>query len=365
MYNHNPSIYGSLTLGGYDASRFQANTLNFSMGSDISRDLLVAIQGVTVSGSSSSNLLSNPIYAFINSLVPHIWLPVGACKAFEKAFNLTWDDPTQLYLVDDIQHQKLLRQNPTVTFKIGSGTSGEAVSIDMPYGSFDMAFSSNATKYFPLKRATTTDQYTLGRTFLQNAYVVANYEYFNFSVSQAKYPSTSVPQQLVTLPAKGTPKASSSGLSTGAIVGIAVGGAVVAILAIGGLTWFFCFRKRNKPESQQPSYTPVGGAETYAKAELDATGVQLAEAEGRPIGYELDAANKPPIKPWQNNPAELAANEVAASEVHTPESTPYGTPFITPNPTPGPRPNASPPPTTLQPLNHQQQTWIPQRSLPR
>ena len=204
-YNYHPPVFGSLTLGGFDASRFVSSNLNFSMNGDISRDLLVAVQTITTNlTGSSSSLLSSPIYAYIDSLVPHMWLPLDTCKAFETAFNLTWNSTAQLYLVDDSLHQALLAKNPTVIITIGPSTSGRNVPIEMPYWSFMLNASyllgnNHKLRYFPLKRADKDTQYTLGRVFLQNAYVIANYEFFNFSVHQAKYPDTSVTQQITTL----------------------------------------------------------------------------------------------------------------------------------------------------------------------
>jgi hypothetical protein len=345
MVNHEPPIFGSLTLGGYDAKRLVQNQVKFAMGSDISRDLLVAVQRVT-SSTTSTPLLSTPIYAFINSLVPHIWLPIDACQAFERAFNLTLDPVSNLYVVDDNLHQTLLQKNPTVTFEIGPATSGDNVKIEMPYGSFDLNASyplvkpvGNSTRYFPLRRADNDTQYTLGRAFLQNAYVIANYENFTFSVSQAKYPSTSEGQQVITIPGKGS--ASKSGLSIAVIAGIAVAGGVVGILAIF-LIWWFLVRKRDNKKGQ--TYNPVEPVDPYAKHELDSTGPAIVEADGQQMGHELDSANphgyeldsKHYIKPYEN-PAELPANEVAASEFHTPNSTPLATtPSITPTTTPAP-----------------------------
>jgi len=89
-------------------------------------------------------------------------------------------------------------------------------------------------RYFPLKRADNDTQYTLGRVFLQNAYVIANYEFFNFSVHQAIYPDTSVTQQIITLCPRESCGDSFLGLNTGAIIGIALAAtAVVAIISSG------------------------------------------------------------------------------------------------------------------------------------
>src|SRR6266480_1410924 len=65
-----------------------------------------AVQGITTNSTGSeSSLLFNPIYAYIDSLVPYMWLPLDTCIAFGKAFNLTWNSTLQLYLVDDSLHQ--------------------------------------------------------------------------------------------------------------------------------------------------------------------------------------------------------------------------------------------------------------------
>jgi hypothetical protein len=362
MFNNNPSIFGSLTLGGYDTSRFVQNSVNFSMGADISRDLLVAIQSVT-STTTTTPLLSNPIFALIDSLVPHIWLPLDACQAFEKAFNLTWDDSSSLYLVDGDLHQQLLEKNPTVTFKIGPAVSGDSVSIEMPYGSFDLnasaPFITNSSRYFPLRRAQNESTYTLGRAFLQNAYVIANYENYTFSVSQALYPSTTVQQNIVSIPGKGGPKSGSTGLSIGVIVGIAVAGAVVVICAIIAI-WWCCFKKKAKPD---PYYAvqPVE-SDPWGKTELDATGLTVHEAGGQEYNnrQELeDSAGKPHELGHYYDLVELPVNEIAASEVHTPASSAYNTPSSTP--ANGPR--YHPPPQQHQYQQSQQQQDIrpPQR----
>ncbi|KAI9855176.1 MAG: hypothetical protein M1813_000535 [Trichoglossum hirsutum] len=170
-------VFGSLTLGGYDISRFTPNNLTFPFGIGNSDDLTVGIQSITMSGSDGhdTSLLPNPILAFIDSTIPHLWLPKDACARFESAFGLTWDDASQLYLVNDKLHVSLLAQNPSVKFKLGlTSKGGQSVDIVLPYAAFDLEVGSplvkHSTRYFPLKRAANDTQYTLGRTFLQEAY---------------------------------------------------------------------------------------------------------------------------------------------------------------------------------------------------
>lgn len=104
-------VLGSLTLGGYDSSRFAPNNMSFPFGSDDSRPLIVGLQGIqatnTLHGVMSLLPVGNGILSFIDSTVPEIWLPESACTIFETAFGLQFDPTTNLYLVNDTPHTQL------------------------------------------------------------------------------------------------------------------------------------------------------------------------------------------------------------------------------------------------------------------
>jgi hypothetical protein len=149
--------------------------MSFTFAEDISRDLTVGLQAVSASFlGASHSLLPQGIFTFIDSTVPTIWLPLAACQQFEKVFGLTWDEATELYLVNDTLHTILLNNNATFTFSLeNSATGGPVLNITLPYASFDLSVSwpivANTTRYFPIQRAANDTQYTLGRTFLQEA----------------------------------------------------------------------------------------------------------------------------------------------------------------------------------------------------
>lgn len=145
------------------------------MAGDTTRDLVVALQAISYSGSSQTSLLDNPINIFIDSTDPLLWLPSSACEAFESAFGLTLDNVTGLYLVNDTHHFELLSSAAEVSFQLSDVLDGgETVTIVLPYRAFDLKAENplvkNSSYYFPLKRAANESQYTLGRTFLQEAY---------------------------------------------------------------------------------------------------------------------------------------------------------------------------------------------------
>lgn len=166
--------YAQLIFGGYDSSRFTPNSANFNLASDINRDIVVAVQSIVYSSTTQTSLLPTPIYAFIESTDPNFWLPAEACLAFEKAFGISLDHSTGLYLINTTHYTELTSANPIVTFTLANSIDGgESVSIQLPFNSFALSasypFTPKDTYYFPLKQAANDTQYTLGRTFLQEA----------------------------------------------------------------------------------------------------------------------------------------------------------------------------------------------------
>ncbi len=176
-------MFGSLTFGGYDRSRLVPNNVSLSLAPDISRDLVVGLQSITSTTTSDvitqqKSLLPNSILTFIDSTLPYIYLPTEACYEFEKTLGLSWNSTAQMYWVNDTLHRSLLSKNLSFTFTIAdANTGGSTVQITLPYASFDLEvrypFALDTTRYFPLQQAVNESQYTLGRTFLQEAQVLS------------------------------------------------------------------------------------------------------------------------------------------------------------------------------------------------
>ena len=171
-------VFGSLTFGGSDLTRYEPTDVSFTLAPDVARDLVVGIQGITTrfSNGSMDSVLPSPTLAFIDSTIPWIYLPKDACQMFESQLGITWDDETNLYFVEDAVHQSLLQSQPEFTFTLGNDErSNPTIDITLPYASFDLTAKPplipNVTEdlfYFPLRRGK-EDQITLGRTFLQEA----------------------------------------------------------------------------------------------------------------------------------------------------------------------------------------------------
>lgn len=146
------------------------------MAEDITRDLVVTLQSISYSGSTSRTLLQDPIdNVYLDSTDANLWLPDTAVRAFEEAFGLVLDEDSGLYLVNDTHREKLLDSDARVSFRLSDvkGGGGDTVTITLPFAAFDLMAETplvkSATHYFPLRQAENSSQYTLGRVFFQEA----------------------------------------------------------------------------------------------------------------------------------------------------------------------------------------------------
>ncbi|KAJ8116516.1 hypothetical protein OPT61_g2071 [Boeremia exigua] len=301
-------VTGSLVLGGYDRSRRSDNTLLLSS----SQDLFVGVQSISsqLSNGTTTILLQDGLIAVIDANVPELWLPSAICDSFAAAFALTYNPESDRYLQSDATHRLLQDQDSTLTFTLGlSKSGGQTIRIEMPLPAFDHQASypifAAPTNYFPLRKAANDSQITLGRTFLQEIYLSADWERDEFNISQALFSASMPKADLVAIePVKdGTLVVTSEGsrkLSQGLLGGI-IGGAVAAVLTLAGLVWFFCRRRRRAKselhtsaaptqhvdeKTQYSHFAPEVANKSHAHIPFD------AELEGRVVG-ELPAPYQP------------------------------------------------------------------------
>lgn len=202
----------------------------------------------------------------------HIWLPEDVCERFAKSFGLTYDNMTDLYVINDTMHRQMIELDPSVTISLGETSDPtKHVNIVLPYGAFDVQASypyyKDAMNYFPLRRGKNETQYTLGRAVLQEMYVIADYSRGEFRVHQALFPGTNEKQQITPIYVPGeepqsdpTPNGTANGtttsppstastrheISAGAIGGIVVG-SVAGLGLLGFLVIFLLCRSQNQP----------------------------------------------------------------------------------------------------------------------
>lgn len=312
-------VLGSLTLGGYDASRMDGNGIICPFASDDSKPLQVGVTQITARNTllGTATLYSTGYFSVVDSTVPHIWMPQAACDNFASNFGLNYDNETDLYLINDTIHTKLQQLNPTIIFQLSPQTTdgGSSTNIVLEYAAFDLQASypyyTNSTRYFPIRRAANNTQYILGRTFLQEAYVIADYERNNFTITQAAFANPMPAQSLVSILPPGVNATNSTGgndgvvtrpspvLSRNVIIGIAVGvvaGAALVLFIFG--TVFYVRRRRRQREAQallttNPDFDDAAAsnhlsppAEVDAAVKLELPSDSQAALNEMPTGHE-------------------------------------------------------------------------------
>ncbi|KAM0282681.1 hypothetical protein ACHAQH_002878 [Verticillium albo-atrum] len=279
----------SLTLGGYDESRFTTHNTEFVLGQSGTTPVAL-VRGISVTvpeddatpgnwGDARPRVLSNMSTSFtalFDSSTPFLWLPAQVCDEFADAFNLTYNDTLELYTFTDDQFNTFSSGWAySFTFSLSSfdntddfghplNTPG-VVNITITAAAFaqvlrypfmnEIQYGDPSIPYFPLRRTdNTTDTFIIGRAFMQEAYMVTRYDSDVFAIYQAEFPENPIADiKIVDIdqpenspyPPPATRSSSRKGLSTAQIVGIVVG--VVGACLIAALaTWWCCRRRRRK-----------------------------------------------------------------------------------------------------------------------
>lgn len=253
-----------MVFGGYDKSRMQDEGTSISIPNQQNNSLVVGVQSILYTPdpdveSNTFSFTTGGFSAVIDSTLPYLVLPKDICDKFTQRFGLELDRTTGLYTVNASAHDRNIQQNATVSFKIGSGpdNSPKFTTITLPYAAFDLQASSyisdNVTSYFPLRNAGTGTS-ILGRTLLQEAYIIVDYQRANFTIAPAHFSDPMPAENLVTIynttyiPPKSSGKTSGGGISGGAIAGIVIG--IVAVFLLLGLGAFFYWKKRRNAKAK-------------------------------------------------------------------------------------------------------------------
>ncbi|MCJ1378580.1 hypothetical protein MMC17_001679 [Xylographa soralifera] len=341
-------VPSSLVLGGMDLNRYYPHNTTFALDPDLNP--VVSINQVTIAASpaptssiSGSWSGDKPYTLFepseadlftIDSTTPFLWLPEAVCTRLEDAFGIVYNDLLQLYLLNTTQQQTLANANISFTFDLSDYPgSHNGVSLQLSYKAFDLALSygfpglesvfpqmgasSPSVPYLPVRKAANSTQYTIGRMFLQEIYLIVDYQRNNFSISQAKFNLDAIDDQAlmdIDPPDTDSPEItdqSSQGLNSGAWIGIAIG-ALVGIVTLTLLVCFFVFRRRalNRIRQGQPPDTVIDQYFTKWFVDNKRRGL-IAEMDNSKSEYpvEMGAGELPELPTDIHKAIELPASE--------------------------------------------------------
>jgi hypothetical protein len=327
-----------MVFGGYDRSRLEINQgVSIPMPGKQNNTLLIGVNSIRYvpdqdvqQGSHSYTTRGFP--AIIDSTFPYLVLPDGICDQFVANFSLAFDRNTGLYTINSTAHEQNVQQNATVSFTISSDPDGSGTPsvINFPYAAFFLEASSpiytNTTNYFPIRKSS-NGIYILGRTFLQEAYIIVDYERANFTVAPAATFSNMPTEDLVTIlstsyvPPTHAPDSGKGGLAAGAIAGIVIG-IIAAFLLIGGGAFLYYRRRRTaKAQALAQEEKPPGvdtisaGGEIKHRRVSELTGSEPAYSpQTKPVGYYGGEHKSIPELSPESHPVELYSPPLDGAE---------------------------------------------------
>lgn len=233
------------------------------------------------SQTSSLSGWDNSFTALIDSTTPYLWLPNAVCDQFADAFNLTYNSTFDLYTLTNEQYNAYGSSDSfTFTFSLSSFDNHDnfgsplnvpgLVNITVPMQAFvgllqypfkhrAIKYGDPAVPYFALRRSQNDSSIIIGRSFLQEAYLITKYDEAVFSVYQAKFPQRPVTdanlipiKQPNNSPYPGPPTQTSAKLNTAQLVGIAVGAILLCLLCLVSVC-YMCRRRKSETKGDETS----------------------------------------------------------------------------------------------------------------
>ncbi|KAJ8120594.1 hypothetical protein ONZ43_g2735 [Nemania bipapillata] len=331
----NPPMPGSLYFGGYDQNRIIGDILTET--DDYTKAISLKDIGITVVDGSSpwdfdskdgllaannASISAGGIKISVDGCSPYLTLPQSTCDAIANHLPVKYNKNLGLYIwqQDDAKYTQIVSSASTLDFTFLAGSNTQNITISVPFRHLNLTLTEPLVdtdqQYFPCYTGP-SGSYALGRAFLQDAFVGANWDSKTWWLAQA--PGPNIPNaQVITLsesdteikasqndwkeswagswkaltpedvagsqtatttnttstptptptPTPSNSAAPASGLSTGAVAGIGVGVGLVALAIVAALGFFFLRRRKASKAkeldagSNSPAYpsheTPAG-----------------------------------------------------------------------------------------------------------
>ncbi|ORY55838.1 aspartic peptidase domain-containing protein, partial [Pseudomassariella vexata] len=205
------TIPGSLWFGGYDKSRAVNDMLSLPIRDpytswtaalvDISITVIAggspfpwrSKSGLLASGKSSMEI-DRRLDLEIDPCTPYLNLPKSTCDALAAELPVTYDEGLGLYLWNtwSIDYHRIVQSASALTFTFidpnNSNLRG-VINISVPFMHLNLTLEEplvdQPTAYFPCYAITHNDKFALGRAFLQDAFIGANFEKAVYFLAQA------------------------------------------------------------------------------------------------------------------------------------------------------------------------------------
>lgn len=204
-----PKMPGSLHFGGYDQNRVVGDVLTSPTSGDYHREITlkdVAIRVVDGSspwsfeagqggllGRGNASIGSQGLQVLIDGCSPYLSLPRSTCDAIARHLPVAYDAELGLYMwnADDAKYSQIVGSASALEFTFLGGSNTDRVPISVPFRHLNLTLgqplAASPRPYFPC--FTGSDTYTLGRAFLQDAFMGADWSARTWVLAQAPGPN--------------------------------------------------------------------------------------------------------------------------------------------------------------------------------
>jgi hypothetical protein len=339
---------GSLLLGGYDGSRFEQETLNYSLNNDPGglKRFTVNLNAIRVAQlANNKSIYLRPSVFVIDPVTPYMWLPVETMAQLEEVMGLKYDATNQLYLSNTTRFSNLsFVLSNSSSYSSDQYHGSQSILLDAKTLILNAAYplyngtinDTNSIQYLPFKRGPYPESgaYTLGRAFFQSVHIIANYDVGGFRLAQARYQPTESRRPIGLLPNSlgsnvgsyaGPPvdaPATPSGRPSTPVVeyyGLVVGVlcAVVGLAVCISIYGCCAYRKAKWPFKSRRDLNEDGVLVRMAKEEEDRDLLRTAKPELDGMGLSLHSSEISQISemPASEIPCEIRGSPIVKAEL--------------------------------------------------
>ncbi|KAI1384082.1 aspartic peptidase domain-containing protein [Hypoxylon trugodes] len=210
-----PKMDGSLYLGGYDQNRLIGDVMTIGHTSFLAPQ--VALEDISiqvVEGASpwgfttrdgllrqaNDTISPDGLLMYVDSCSPYFSLPKSTCDAITSYLPVTYNEKLGLYFwdTDSANYSKIVYSASSLVFtlqpfNIDNSTKSENITISVPFRHLNLTLEPplvpTTQQYFPCYTGTERSVYTLGRAFLQDAFLGANWDSDTEWLAQAPGPN--------------------------------------------------------------------------------------------------------------------------------------------------------------------------------
>ena len=214
------SATGSILFGGVDTAKYQGSLVTLPIVQEGGQDLemIVMLDGVSVVGSNGQNQTALPksVPVLLDSGSTLSYLPSSAATTIYSAVGAEYDDSQQLAFCSC----NLANSSSSMSFSFGGGQKVIAVNMqdmvlqggvsrsqDCTFGIVPQASNSGSSG------GSSTTSYTLGDSFIRNAYVVYDIDSNQISLAQTDKDATDSNVMEIQKGSSGVPDATGSASS--------------------------------------------------------------------------------------------------------------------------------------------------------